>query len=353
MYLQECLDSIINQTLEDIEIICVNDGSTDSSPGILKYYANKDGRLKLINKPNAGYGHTMNVGIEAAKGDFIGIVESDDYVKLNMFERLYEEAVKNELDFVKADFYRFTKESGQLQLQYNSITGNRQGYYNVVLNPAKNVEVFRFIMNTWSGIYRKSFLFKHRIRHNETPGASYQDNGFYFQTFCLAQRVLFINEPFYMNRRDNPDSSVKSKEKVFCMNDEYKYIKNFIDKNADLKNKFLHIYSVKKFHNYMFTYNRVDDKYKWMFLKTFSDEFSGSLEEGELDKELFTEDEWSSLISIIEEPEAYHIEHSIGQYKKKYKNMESKYKQIYNSKSYKIGRALTFLPRKLKGVLSK
>ncbi len=89
-YLKECLDSILSQTLSDIEIICVNDGSTDGSYDILENYKLKDSRIKIINKPNTGYGNSMNVGIQESQGEFIGIVESDDYVEPNMYELLYQ-----------------------------------------------------------------------------------------------------------------------------------------------------------------------------------------------------------------------------------------------------------------------
>ena len=85
-YLDECIESIINQSLNDIEIICVNDGSTDSSLEILNNYAQKDKRIIVINKSNSGYGNTMNIGINAAKGEYIGIIESDDFADTKMFE---------------------------------------------------------------------------------------------------------------------------------------------------------------------------------------------------------------------------------------------------------------------------
>ena len=77
-------------------------------------------------------------------------------------------------------------------------------------------------MNTWSGIYRRDFLLRNQIRHNETPGASFQDNGFWFQTFCLAKSVVFLDSIFYMNRRDNPNSSVYDSNKVYFVSEEYK-----------------------------------------------------------------------------------------------------------------------------------
>lgn len=172
-YLVECMDSITNQTLEDIEIICINDGSTDGSLEILKRYAQADSRIKLVDKENGGYGIGMNIGLDMATGEYVGILEPDDYVPSNMFGDLYNIAKKNDLDFVKADFYRFTRdEDDNMNLVYNHLSKNKEDY-NVVFNPSETPDAIKYIMNTWSGIYKREFLNKHGIRHNETPGASF------------------------------------------------------------------------------------------------------------------------------------------------------------------------------------
>ena len=103
-FLPECLDSLVNQTLKDIEFICINDGSKDDSLKILKEYAKKDKRILIINKKNSGYGDSMNKGLEKAKGEYIGIVESDDFIDLDAFEKLYNIAKKNDADVVKRIF---------------------------------------------------------------------------------------------------------------------------------------------------------------------------------------------------------------------------------------------------------
>ena len=102
-YLPQCLDSILAQTLTDIEIICVDDGSTDESGRILDRYADLDKRLVVFHGPNAGYGAAMNTGLFAATGEYIGIVESDDSILPQMYETLYAAAVKDDLDLVKSD----------------------------------------------------------------------------------------------------------------------------------------------------------------------------------------------------------------------------------------------------------
>ena len=101
-YLRKCLDSVCNQTLSDIEIICVNDCSTDNSLEILEEYASKDNRIKLIDfKENKGAAVARNAGIDEAKGEYIGFVDSDDFIDLDFYEKLYNKAVKSGADCVK------------------------------------------------------------------------------------------------------------------------------------------------------------------------------------------------------------------------------------------------------------
>ena len=104
-YLRECLDSLVRQSMQDVEFICVNDGSKDGSLAILNEYAAKDSRFKIISQKNQGYGKAMNVGIKAASGDYIAILESDDFIGGDMLRFLYDVAVRNNADIVKSNFY--------------------------------------------------------------------------------------------------------------------------------------------------------------------------------------------------------------------------------------------------------
>jgi lipopolysaccharide biosynthesis glycosyltransferase/glycosyltransferase involved in cell wall biosynthesis/acetyltransferase-like isoleucine patch superfamily enzyme len=300
-YLEDCLDSVINQTLEDIEIICVNDGSTDVSLSILEEYAGKDKRIKVISKPNSGYGHTMNVGMDAATGEYIGIVEPDDYVKLNMYEILYYEAKINDVDFIKADSCRFEGTGEETKFYRRNLTNNRS-YYNRLVNPQEDLEPFKFMMNTWSGIYKRDFIEKYDIRHNETPGAAYQDNGFWFQTFCRATKTYFLNKALYIKRLDNPNSSVNDKGKVFAMSAEYDFIRDFLEDNPELKEKFIYIYQFKRFHSYRYNLDRVGMEFKKVFLEKFHEDFVLAEKNNELDKKLFWDNHWDYLQLIIKNP---------------------------------------------------
>ncbi len=298
-YLRECLDSVIGQTLQELEIICVNDGSTDNSLEIVQEYAARDPRIVVITGPNGGYGKAMNKGLDRATGEYIGIVEPDDYVVPDMFEKLYQTAVGHDLDFVKADFYRFTRDAGgKEQLTYVLLDNTKQRY-GELLCPAEDPSCIRFTLNTWTGIYRRSFLEQFHIRHNETPGASFQDNGFYFQTFAYARRAMILNEPFYRNRRDNPNSSVKSKEKVYCMNVEYDYIRDLLMRDRAVWEKFQYMYWWKKYWNYLFTYQRIDDAYKKEYKDRMRQEFKRAIQLQQLRKEDFKPGEWREVENLI------------------------------------------------------
>lgn len=303
-YLKQCMDSVLRQTLKNIEIICVDDGSTDSCPRILREYQRNDKRIKVITQPNSGYGKAVNNGIRAAAGEYIGIVEPDDFVSPNMFRTLYNAAVKNNCEIVKSDFFRFTGEGDAFEKTYCPIALT-EGNYNRVIDPKAEKECFRFTMNTWCGIYRRDFLLKNNIFHNETPGASFQDNGFWFKGFCRAERIMFLNKAFYMNRRDNPGSSVADREKVYCGNTEYELIYRWLEDDPKIKADFIDVFMMKKLHTYMFNLRRIAPRFRYEYVKRFSEEFAVSKQKGELNKAVFTPKEWTELNLLINDHNEY------------------------------------------------
>ena len=228
-YLEVCIDSILSQSLTDIEIICVDDGSVDRSSQILDDYARRDQRVRVLHRENHGYGQSVNVGIDAALGEYIGIVESDDRILPDMYEKLYRAAREYDLDFVKSDciFWWDT-----LDYFYNHHREYLEEYYNRVLDSSYRKKFYEFFMNIWTGIYKKDFLDQNQIRCNETPGASYQDNGFWIQTMSLARRVMWLGEAFYLYRQDNPGASIKSKSKAMAMKEEYDFVEKILEEKC-------------------------------------------------------------------------------------------------------------------------
>lgn len=353
-YLVECMESITNQTLEDIEVICINDGSTDGSLSILQSYADKDKRIIIVDKENGGYGIGMNIGLEIATGEYIGIVEPDDFVPVNMFGNLYDIAKGNNLDFVKADFYRFERATnGDMFLTYNHLSKKEEDY-NVVFNPSETPEAIRWIMNTWSGIYKREFLNKWNIRHNETPGASFQDNGFWFQTFVFATRAMIIDKPYYMNKRDNPNSSVKNMQKVFCVNVEYDHIKDVLIEHPETWNRFKSYYTLKRFHNCLTTLRRIDNSCKLDYVNRFSKEMKRAYQLDEIDEELFTAAERDNIKLLINQPNMYYklkalpMNNGSTNINNNFKQVKTELDKIKRSHAYKVGKMIMYFPSKFK-----
>ncbi|MBQ3452699.1 glycosyltransferase [Candidatus Saccharibacteria bacterium] len=228
-FLRECLDSLVGQSLREIEIICINDGSTDGSLEVLKSYAEKDERMVILDKKNTGYGDSMNKGIDKARGKFIGIVEPDDFVELSAFEKMYKKAQENEVEVVKANFYRYMTGKKDVAEKSEVFTSVEIGK---VVDPEKDRHLFYTQPSVWSAIYKTEFLKKNGIKFLSSPGASYQDAGFSFKVWATAKRVYCTDEAFLYYRQDNPGSSVKSEGKVYAVQEEYDDVEKYlVEKN--------------------------------------------------------------------------------------------------------------------------
>lgn len=302
-YLEECIVSIMNQTLKDIEIICVNDGSTDHSLDILENLQEKDSRIKIISKENSGYGHSVNVGIDVAKGKYLCIVESDDYVDCNMLEEFYRIMEQNNLDMLKSDSRTFIRDNGEDIYTYRKVVPKNE-LYNAILEQEDYENKFMGYVYTWAGMYRLDFLNRYGIRHHESPGASYQDNGFWFQTSMYAERLMFIDKAFYNLRRDNPNSSFFSKGKVFAMCDEYDFIHGKIAQSQiEEKKRLFQLCFRYRYTNYMWTMNRIDPMYLPDFYLRMRRDFKSALACGEIDADRFNGSEWRYIFSVLRDDE--------------------------------------------------
>lgn len=248
-YLGECMDSVLNQTLKKIEIICVDDGSTDDSPALLDGYADTDRRVRVLHITNGGYGHAVNMGMEHARGKYISIVEPDDYIEKGMLERLYTISEEYGLDMVNADCMHFSGE-GVARIFQKSRMINNDSLYNTVIHPFHDREIFKGGFINPAGLFNRNFLEKNHIRHNESPGASFQDAGFGFQVLAYAKRVMLLTETFYCYRQDNPNSSINDGRKTDCIIEEYEFILNIIRKNKERLGSFLPEYTRRKAGSY-------------------------------------------------------------------------------------------------------
>lgn len=217
-YVRECLASIKNQTLKEIEVLCVDGGSTDGTLDIVEKYVKEDARFRLITDTKGSYGAQVNRGMELAAGSYVAIAEPDDYVAEDMYQSLYQEASRTGADIVRGDYCRFVGDGEERYFFPKSAC--KKSWYGCSLSVKKDRELFECSPANWSGIYKKEFLTRNFIRHNTTKGAAYQDLGFWFLTFALADKVRFVNKTGYYYRLDNPKSSVNARDKTECLTNE-------------------------------------------------------------------------------------------------------------------------------------
>lgn len=231
-YLNECLDSVVNQTLKDIEIICVNDGSTDNSLSILQEYAKNDERVKIADKQNGGYGQAMNFGLSNATGDFIGIVEPDDYIALNMYEDLYNLATENNADIVKSPF--FENFDTPKKKEISKINWNKSHKLPNKIFSLEECPLFLFFHpSVWSCIYKKTFLEENNIKFIEAKGAGWTDNPFQVETMISAKRIFYTGKAYYYwrIRNINPSDDLRDYTLPFVRSDE---IHAFLDTKQNI-----------------------------------------------------------------------------------------------------------------------
>lgn len=263
-FLPLCLETIKNQSFKDFECILINDGSTDNSLNILKKIVKEDKRFSLIDKKNTGYGASLNEGIKKARGEYVGIVEPDDFIHRDF----YKELLEHDEDIVKASFMRF---SGK---DWKSI-GERVFHEvrkdfpvnGTKIKPRDNKRIFLVDPTIWSAVYKREMLLKNKIEFLETPGASYQDAGFQFKTFASAKSIFCIEKPLYYYRIDNDNSSVKSDNKIEMVKTEFDEIDKFI------KDEFIEIADACRFRSYNWNLNRLKFKKALYFAKIAKEDY--------------------------------------------------------------------------------
>lgn len=190
-YLQRCIDSLVNQTYKGLEIILVNDGSTDHSPAICEANAQKDSRIRVLNKKNGGLSDARNAGLNVAVGQYILFVDSDDYIEVDTCERLLA-GMQDDVDLV-AGAYKEVRD-GQIiykrhtNLQENIVYSSREF---VIRSIQKN----EWYAPAWLNLYRRQFLLDHKLYYK--VGFLFEDHEILPRLFLAARKVTYIDYPFY------------------------------------------------------------------------------------------------------------------------------------------------------------
>lgn len=374
-YLGQCMDSIVNQTLKEIEIICVDDGSTDASLDILKSYQEKDPRVSVYHQQNKYAGAARNTGKAHAKGKYLVFWDSDDYFELNALERMYEKSEEDGADVCVCNGKQFL-EDAQIEFVHNYVEKNKlpeQIPFNRLTHP-------KYILNfttesPWNKMFLRSYI--------EAQGLDFQEvrngNDVYFvaSAICLADKVTVVNEPLICYRKNQADSLVGtlSKSPLTPLKAWIAVAENLKARDAFPKESFVN----KAMSSVFYSLHNISEWESFKecvnFLKT------EGLERLSIeimpDEDYYTGWHKEAITHLMEDsPEQFAVYFQNLTYKhqsaatakrkvsdeknrvkynklnKRFKKLQKEMEQVKSSVTWKIGRIFTWLPGKLKSLFS-
>lgn len=302
-FLDECMESIKHQAVDDIQVICINDGSTDSSLGILRKHASSDPRIEIIDKPNAGYGAAMNDGLDKARGRYLAILESDDFACADGWEKLIELCERFDLDVAKGCYWRHSDDDEFFKVYEQTDVHCPPKMdaipVDTVFDPKDYPRVFWMTPSIWSCVYRRSYLTDFDIRFNETPGASFQDTGFFFQVWSTAKRAMMVDDAILHYRIDNSGSSSKSTKKVHAVRDEMNFVDDFLRENS-IDEEFRQVFTSLRYKTYLWNLKRIADEYANDFNEGMDTDLLHDFKSGYFEASMFKKKDRGDYLERVE-----------------------------------------------------
>ena len=327
-YVEACISSVLNQTLKEIEIICIDDGSTDNSCSIIEKYQANDDRVKLFHKENGGLSSARNYGMKVATGKYIFLLDSDDYIAPNALEVLYIRAEKDNLevcDFNATAFFETEQDkiNHSNYIDYYKRNAEYHGVYTGLSFLCEMLKNKDYKPSAWLHLINRQYYVDNNIYFYE--GIIHEDNEFSYNLLKKANRAGYIPEVLY-NRRIHSDSIIttaKSSKNVYGLFVAYLEMLNDLLNNNIPESETLNIeLLIKNLSNSIFdVYRKIDDK---NMDSVFTSNFSNKI-----------------LFNVL----------FVNVFKHMQAELEKKEKEKNSSISWKIGRFVTFIPRKIKKLL--
>ncbi len=310
-YIEKCLQSVVDQTLKNIEIICVDAGSDDGTLEILQDYEKRDSRIRLLISDKKSYGYQMNLGIHEASGKYIGIVETDDYIAEKMYEKLFTCAEEDDLDCASCSYYSFFEIENGEALKPERLFDIGADIWNKCINPVNYPEIIGNDGAIWKAIYRKDLWDNEKV-FNESQGAAYQDIGFGLWAYSKIHRIKYLPDCMYFYRTDREASSTRNLNVLRYLYQEFKRLledSRIIDESKEIQ-KGVYLRMSKCFlreYDRVLEYTEYDksNEYIGEYLDFFVEKLSRAKGDEIISEQDLSEQEWDKLNSLISNIDSY------------------------------------------------
>ncbi|WP_297981997.1 glycosyltransferase [uncultured Methanobrevibacter sp.] len=285
-YLSRCLDSVINQTMEDIEIICINDGSTDNSLDILEHYSTSDSRIKIYSQENKGAGNARNNAIKHVSGEYLFFLDADDFLKPTSLKELYDVAIEKSVDFV---VYRLINYDENTKEIYENEYYNMDIIYEKVKDNIFNFKelgnlIFKFAVTPTSKLYNTKFFLDNNFKFPED--IIFEDEILFYELLLRSEKIFFYPKHLYYRCRRN-DSIISSKDKRYIDIIEVNNRIIQIFKEFNLYDTYKHDLCNKKVGSTNFRLNQVESKYANLFFNKIKEDYISISDYGRISKDFY------------------------------------------------------------------
>lgn len=372
-YLRQCLDSILNQTLQEIEIICVDDGSTDESPAILEEYQRRDSRLTVYRQANQYAGAARNLGLSHAVGTYVIFWDADDFFDLKALELLYAKAEADEADICVCGAYKYDNETGISYPAKEYLVKKRLPDQ----IPFDKTQIGRYLFNfasnvPWNKLFRRQFVLDHRLAFQPLR----QANDVYFVMTALfyARRITVVSREFVFYRTLNADSlSARVSETKYCTAEAFRAAWQRLEGEPEFTEELRQSFANKTIGPLLITLRRQGEISSYAELYSYYQETA--LKEFGLwnrEKEFFhNEQDYEDLQMIQHCNYQEFLLYQAQSYEKRFKQVRGKQRassrelkakkkeidklkkrieELEDSTSYRVGRAITYVPGKIKNL---
>ncbi|MBE6913977.1 MAG: glycosyltransferase family 2 protein, partial [Ruminococcaceae bacterium] len=208
-YLTQCLNSIVNQTMEELEIIIVDEGDQDRCREIIDYFEAHDPRIVAPHQKNGGYGASCNLGFDMARGEYIAIIESDDWIEPEMFEEMYAYAEALDADMVKTPFWDYFSDGRRFDCWHRRLAQEQLPAFQTFATKEFPM-LLRIHPSLWSCLYKTTYVRETNLRFVQAKGGAYVDQKFRVDSLVATEKIAWLDKPYYNYRVDSADSTANN-----------------------------------------------------------------------------------------------------------------------------------------------